>query len=94
MANRVEKIRRFSKPSQWNYIFTDLNPADVGSRGVSPSDLKKGYWLSGPHFLYKRSVTVPEVFPIIDPDQDKEVRPVVNIYVTAFQVFELLGSHV
>ena len=32
VSNTVQKIRQFSTPNQWNYIFTESNPADVGSR--------------------------------------------------------------
>ncbi|XP_063446982.1 uncharacterized protein LOC134726507 [Mytilus trossulus] len=34
VANRVEKIRKFSSPSQWNYVPTHRNPADSGTRSV------------------------------------------------------------
>ncbi|VDI72544.1 Hypothetical predicted protein [Mytilus galloprovincialis] len=34
VANRVEKIRKFSSPSQWNYVPTNRNPADSGTRSV------------------------------------------------------------
>ncbi|VDI29683.1 Hypothetical predicted protein [Mytilus galloprovincialis] len=32
VANRVEKIRKFSSPSQWNYVSTNRNPADFGNK--------------------------------------------------------------
>ncbi|XP_053387241.1 uncharacterized protein LOC123539924 [Mercenaria mercenaria] len=93
VANRVEKVRRFSLPKQWNYIPSALNPADVGSRGVSPSELQSSTWLSGPDYLSNRSAPIPEFFPIIDPDQDKVIRPQVNVSATSVQDYDQLGSH-
>ncbi|XP_066941172.1 uncharacterized protein [Macrobrachium rosenbergii] len=49
---RVRQIRDFSNVNQWKYISTDLNPADVASRGVGSvmsSDMT--HWLEGPDFL-------------------------------------------
>ena len=52
VANRLELIHTLSTPQQWRYVPTDLNPADIGSRGVSPdkTDLAD-MWLHGPPFL-------------------------------------------
>ncbi len=33
-ANRVSFIREASEPSQWKYVGTALNPADMASRGI------------------------------------------------------------
>ena len=35
VANRVERIRKVSRPEQWNYVPTGLNPADIATRSVS-----------------------------------------------------------
>lgn len=39
VANRVGRIRSFSKPSQWNHVPTDCNPADLATREFHASDL-------------------------------------------------------
>ena len=49
VANRLAYIHDGSEVSEWSYVPTDANPADVGSRGCAPTDL--GPWLSGPEFL-------------------------------------------
>ncbi|XP_052783285.1 uncharacterized protein LOC128219515 [Mya arenaria] len=41
VSNRVERIRHFTKPAQWRYICTRLNPADCATHGVTASDLTK-----------------------------------------------------
>lgn len=55
IANRIQVIRTFSEPDQWQYINTTKNPADCGSRGLTPvAFLEDRTWIDGPEFL-KRS---------------------------------------
>ena len=49
VANRVTYIHDGSLVREWAYVPSDLNPADVGSRGCHPAGLDP--WLSGPGFL-------------------------------------------
>ena len=51
IVNRINTIRKMSNPDQWQYIPTKLNPADIGTRPVSVSELQASCWLSGPAFL-------------------------------------------
>ncbi|XP_071151533.1 uncharacterized protein [Mytilus edulis] len=44
VANRVEKIRKFSSPSQWNYVPTNRNPADSGTRSVPAHEIHLTHW--------------------------------------------------
>ena len=83
VSNRIEKIRTVSSPNQWNYVPTDLNPADDGSRGLKVSQLQDSKWLVGPTFLMKATAEQdqPE-FPLISPDSDVEVRKTVNTLAT------------
>ncbi|XP_061170284.1 uncharacterized protein LOC133179579 [Saccostrea echinata] len=48
VANRVAKIRSYTEPSQWKYIRSEMNPADIGTRGIQPSNLQASAWLLGP----------------------------------------------
>ena len=54
VTNRVRFIRSTSKPTQWRYVPSSLNPADLLSRGVQ---VKKFHvleeWKNGPAFLSK-----------------------------------------
>ncbi|XP_053402806.1 uncharacterized protein LOC123550418 [Mercenaria mercenaria] len=92
VSNRVHKIRRVSEPSQWNYVPSEQNPADVGSRGVSPVALQKRDWFSGPDFLHKHTESVPEFFPVVDPETDKEIRPSVSVNAVSIQESDMLNS--
>ena len=39
-VSRISFIRRVSKPEQWHYIQTGINPADLGTRPISVKDLQ------------------------------------------------------
>ena len=51
--NRLSKIHQLSRPNQWRYVPTELNPADDCSRGLEPNDTKWERFLGGPEFLKK-----------------------------------------
>ena len=52
VANKIFRILEASNPSKWRYVNTKLNPADLGSRGLLPNQLKAAeLWLNGPPFL-------------------------------------------
>ena len=54
VSNMVERIRKSTEPSQWNYVPTEHNPADVGTRTLSADTLQEITWLIGP-VLIKRN---------------------------------------
>ncbi|XP_033114267.1 uncharacterized protein LOC117114688, partial [Anneissia japonica] len=52
VANRVQTIRNLSEPTQWHYIASEQNPADIASRGSSVEEfLDCDLWWQGPKFL-------------------------------------------
>lgn len=52
VANRVNKIAALVNSSQWRYVTTETNPADLLSRGVSPRELTTTLlWWEGPPWL-------------------------------------------
>ena len=55
VANRVGEIQTSTSPDQWRYVPTDLNPADILSRGMSAADLVDCHiWWRGPEFLLQK----------------------------------------
>ena len=52
VAHRVNETAQHTKPNQWNYVPTESNPADYGTRGLKPSDISSK-WTKGPDFLLK-----------------------------------------
>ncbi|XP_056125219.1 uncharacterized protein LOC130103060 [Rhinichthys klamathensis goyatoka] len=61
ISNRVSEILKISNASQWRYVNTLTNPADLASRGVKvQSLLKTGAWLCGPDFLHEPESSWPQ----------------------------------
>jgi hypothetical protein len=76
VSNRVDRIKHASKPTDWCHVKTEDNPADLGTRSVAVETLQDSSWLQGPTCL-RQTVNCDdssEQFPMIEPDQDKEVR--------------------
>ena len=52
VANRVAEVISESDPGQWHHVRTDLNVADIATRGIAANDLKpESRWINGPDFL-------------------------------------------
>ena len=79
VSNRVDRIRQLTHPSQWRYVSTDSNPADLATRGINVTEIESSLWMQGPSFLFKEIEHAQVEFPLIDADNDKEVRPLINV---------------
>ncbi|XP_071158970.1 uncharacterized protein [Mytilus edulis] len=76
VSNRVEKIHTVSEPSQWSYVSTDRNPADLGTRFISCPDMQIiSSWINGPKWLLNKEPFDIVSFPLLSPHCDKEIRP-------------------
>ena len=52
IANRISIIQSLTNPSAWRYVSTDINPADLASRGCGVEVLSdSNLWWNGPLFL-------------------------------------------
>jgi hypothetical protein len=52
VANRIGEIQRCTSPAQWRYVPTDVNSADLLTRGITALELiEKDSWWYGPVFL-------------------------------------------
>lgn len=61
VANRVEFIRDHSTPNQWHHVPSQLNPADVASRGQKIKKfIRDETWKRGPEFLWLPQHCWPE----------------------------------
>lgn len=79
VANRVQIIRQASDPTQWKYIETADNPADLTTRSITPKQLIDSQWLKGPEFLSNVSHQATpnrKEFPI--REKDPELRPLIT----------------
>ncbi|XP_069133524.1 uncharacterized protein [Argopecten irradians] len=83
VANRVERILRSSRPSQWIYVSTCDNPADQATRSSATlKGFEKSLWLQGPKQLPKNH---DSTYDLVEPDNDKELRPTVTSLKTVCQ---------
>ena len=76
VANRVQEVHEHTKPEQWHYVKTDVNPADAASRGLTARQLvHESRWLRGPEFLWEPVLSLPEPSrgPQTEPN-DPEVK--------------------
>ncbi|XP_066590829.1 uncharacterized protein [Prorops nasuta] len=56
VANRVEYIQSSLTEAHWSYVNTKSNPADLNSRGISPSQLIHcALWWEGPSIIREKS---------------------------------------
>ena len=61
VAHRVGEIHEKSNPNQWRYVPTDMNPADLGTRGMTAQELTDSTkWWNGPEFLCNPEAEWPE----------------------------------
>ena len=51
VTSRVSRILNASQASQWYYVESAQNPADIASRVHTPKQLTQTIWLTGPDFL-------------------------------------------
>ncbi|XP_062592960.1 uncharacterized protein LOC134254474 [Saccostrea cucullata] len=72
VRNRIDKIRHLTSPDQWNYIPTNLNPADDATRSIPAASLQTSLWLNGPPENFIEQTHEDTSFPLVSPD--KEVR--------------------
>ena len=81
VANRTEEIRKFTLPTQWKYIPTKCNPADLCSRGITVEELSNSdLWWSGPEFLRHDDVNLNvEYFGVAEDDPEVRVNKIVTV---------------
>ena len=65
VKNRVSSILEDSKPEQWKYVETSMNPADLSTRGIPLRGLVfSEQWWTGPSFLtLKEAMNTADVQP-------------------------------
>lgn len=93
VSNRVLRIRSFSFPEQWQYVPTDVNPANVATRSVTAAHLSGTSWLCEPAFLKQiQQIHYEECsFELVNPSLDAEIRPQVSTMKTTM-LSKQLGS--
>ena len=77
VANRVGEIQMATEPCQWQYVPTTQNPADLCTRGATPSELQESIlWWQGPVWLFEEQANWPEMEVDCRPSQLRERKGV------------------
>ena len=77
VSNRLSIIHDGSKPGQWKYVPSALNPADALSRGQSAREFLHSGWTTGPAFLSAPVADWPEqkhAVPLAEDVEGLEVK--------------------
>lgn len=56
VANRIQRIKQSTDPTQWKHVSSQDNPADHASRGLMARELVASNWFSGPAFLWQERI--------------------------------------
>ena len=89
VSNRQQKVRNYTKSSQWRYINSDRNPADHASRGISivHDPLKVEEWFNAPQFLWEADESWAQesstLYPI--PEDDSELKTTIKANVVGIK---------
>ena len=63
VERRVDQVLHFSKLSEWNYVHTSQNPADIATRPHTPKELLATAWFSGPQIMWEADYQPAELDP-------------------------------
>ncbi|XP_044745202.1 uncharacterized protein LOC123307065 [Coccinella septempunctata] len=76
VANRITEIHDLTRPEEWKWISTDLNPADLATRFCKKKFLTlNSLWLEGPPFLKNCKSEWPDQPPIfLNHKSDLELK--------------------
>lgn len=74
VANRIQRIKDSTNPSQWRHVNSEENPADHASRGLKAKDLMASNWLTGPDFLWCDELPSGDIKVGDNTVKDPEVR--------------------
>jgi hypothetical protein len=88
VANKISVIRNHSDPSQWRYVPSKKNPADLASRGTTADNLNKSeLWKEGPEFLGYDKALWPKDPSLPDlSDTDAEVKLLTKVLATVSNI--------
>ena len=77
IANRIGEIQMSTEPAQWQHVRTDENPADLCTRGATPSESVSNHclWWNGPKWLLEDKSGWPKMQIGTRPNELPEAKP-------------------
>ena len=90
IADRVGEIHDSSSPTQWRHVNTHQNPADLPTRGMSVTEIKRSeMWWKGPNFLSMPENAWPKTEIDASPEVPKKARATFDVPGTESVLFAL-----
>lgn len=72
---RISEIHSRIKAQQWRHVPTNENPADLGTRGIAPSELKNNsLWRHGPDWLKENEEKWPKLSSIDSTNIERKAK--------------------
>ena len=94
VSRRVGMILKVTDVSQWRYVRTDNNPADIASRPQTHDSLLNSTWFRGPPFLWKKNLDMNEQEPLpVDLPEIKDPK-ILKTSFSSLGLFESICSRV
>jgi len=94
VSNRIAKIQEMTKEMTWHHVATNLNPADVVSRGCTPRELlEHSLWVNGPPFLLQSSSSWPSLLDSVkDLSERRSVALIGSVRIDSSSNCKFLNS--
>lgn len=84
VAHRVSKIQQNTQIESWRHVPGEINPADLISRGMLPTDIASStFWFFGPDFLKQREQHWPPLRIPRDPNEETDEKKPIKIALLA-----------
>lgn len=95
VANRVSQILENTNASQWSYVYTADNPADIISRGINIKEIVQAeLWWKGPTWLSTEETEwIRPTYRCVQEDELPEQRPVRLALLTVTPIKDLVNSY-
>lgn len=93
VSHRITEIGEHVSPSVWGKVYTKINPADLPSRGMLPSEfMASSLWWNGPEFLMMPPEDWPPSFQEIESvDSLPEVKNVMLVQSSTDVISDLIA---
>ena len=77
---RIKAIRTLSRLSEWRHCPTQLNPADLCSKGIEANEFKKwDFYYNGPEFLLLPPSQWPPIWPTNSPVSEADIGAITGV---------------
>ncbi|XP_055613967.1 uncharacterized protein LOC129760346 [Uranotaenia lowii] len=95
VANRVSKIQTITQGCKWSHVPGIENPADLISRGVSPSNIVENqFWWRGPAWLQESPESWPQAPAFCVQGEGEEELRRTTVVAVASEVEEFVTSYI